>query len=199
MSPICGIDENHWFAARLSSGGAIVNRRLEADGIRFYRTKFAPGIVFLRCDIRYTSEMISVFWGKIYFYLDVQRRQPAVISDKEMDNFILVTSLSDELISLGKVSPEFLLGERVRVKEGVFKGAEGVVKRIKGDRRLIVSIDGVTAVATCFIAPQFLEKIPCPPSRTSSTTAVPDKSATPGNTPVPRPLQAQTITKQNTI
>ena len=38
--------------------------------------------------------------------------------------------------------------------------AEGVVKRIKGDRRLVVSITGIACVATCFIHPSLLEPIP---------------------------------------
>ena len=45
----------------------------------------------------------------------------------------------------------------MRVTDGVFKGAEGYVKRIKKDRRLVVSIRGVVAVATSYIPPQFLE------------------------------------------
>ena len=47
----------------------------------------------------------------------------------------------------------------VRVTEGPFRGAEGYVKRIRRDRRLLVSIEGIVAVATAFIEPQFLEEI----------------------------------------
>ena len=50
-------------------------------------------------------------------------------------------------------------GERVRVIDGRFKGLEGEIKRINGDHRLIVSIDGVCAVATTYIPRCFLEKI----------------------------------------
>ena len=98
-------------------------------------------------------------WGKIYFYLDPERKHPAPIPERQMNNFILVTSVSDDLIPLVEVTPELLKGDRVRVTGGLFEGAEGVIKRIKGDRRLIVSIDCFTAVATCFIRPEFLEKI----------------------------------------
>ena len=76
-----------------------------------------------------------------------------------MNNFILVTSVSDDIIPLGEVSQELLKGDRVRVTGGLFEGAEGVVKRIKGDHRLVVSINSFVAVATCFIKPEFLEKI----------------------------------------
>jgi transcription antitermination factor NusG len=49
-------------------------------------------------------------------------------------------------------------GDKVRVLEGPLKGAEGYIKRIRKDRRLLVSIEGFIAVATSFIPPQFLAK-----------------------------------------
>lgn len=152
-------DEIRWYAARISNGEALITKRLAGDGITSYRTKYASGIVFLRCTRAYAYELVSLFYGKVFFYLDTERKTPAPISDREMDNFILVTSASDELIALGEVTPDFLQGDKVRVKDGLLKGAEGVVKRIKGSRRLIVSINGCTAVATCFIKPELLEKV----------------------------------------
>ena len=50
-------------------------------------------------------------------------------------------------------------GERVRVIDGKFKGLEGEIKRIKGDHRLVVAVEGVCAVATAYIPRCFLEKI----------------------------------------
>lgn len=43
--------------------------------------------------------------------------------------------------------------------DGPFKGAEGHIKRIKKDRRVVVAIGGVVAVAITYIHPKFLEKI----------------------------------------
>ena len=50
-------------------------------------------------------------------------------------------------------------GKKVRVTEGPLRGAEGYIKRIRRDRRLLVCIEGVVAVATAFIEPQFLEEV----------------------------------------
>lgn len=156
----CGLDpQSHWYAARITSSPALFLKRLAHDGIHSYRTKFAPGIVFLRCTAGYSSQLISDYWGKLYFYLDTEHKLPAPISEKEMNNFILVTSVSDDIIPLSDVTEEFLKGDRVRVTAGLFEGAEGVVKRIKGDHRLVVSINSFVAVATCFIKPEFLEKM----------------------------------------
>ena len=150
---------SQWFAARIHTSAALITKRLSYDGIHSYRTKFAPGIVFLRCTAGYASQLLSDYWGKLYFYLNPELKYPEPIPERQMNNFILVTSVSDDLIPLGEVTPELLKGDRVRVTGGLFEGAEGVIKRIKGDHRLIVSIDCFTAVATCFIRPEFLEKI----------------------------------------
>ncbi len=109
--------------------------------------------------MQYTTYLLSTFWGKIYFYLNAERKAPEPIPEREMNNFILVTSASDELISLGRVSEKLLQGDRVRVKDGIFKGVEGVIKRIKGDRRLVVAINDFTAVATCYIKPELIERV----------------------------------------
>ena len=50
-------------------------------------------------------------------------------------------------------------GSRVRVTSGPMKGAEGYIKRIRRDRRLLVCIEGIIAVATSYIPPEQLEII----------------------------------------
>jgi len=50
-------------------------------------------------------------------------------------------------------------GSRVRVVSGPMKGAEGYIKRIRRDRRLLVCIEGIIAVATSYIPPEQLEII----------------------------------------
>ena len=69
------------------------------------------------------------------------------------------TEEPDPLGHLPEAPAELRRGDRVRVTEGVFKGAEGYIRRVKGNRRLIVSIEGVVAVATTYIPGCFLEKI----------------------------------------
>ena len=50
-------------------------------------------------------------------------------------------------------------GQRVRVIDGPYKGCTGFIKRVKGDRRLLVSVEGLALVATSYIPSAFLEKI----------------------------------------
>lgn len=53
----------------------------------------------------------------------------------------------------------FRKGQRVRVTGGIFAGVEGEFIRVKNDRRVMVSIQGVMAVATTYIHPSLIEPL----------------------------------------
>ena len=95
------------------------------------------------------------------YYTDPETRKPGVIRDVEMRSFILVTSADAgrNVRYFGADAPEYHTGDRVRVIDGIYKGAEGYIKRIKKDRKLIVTVTGVAVVAVSYIHPDFLEKI----------------------------------------
>ena len=94
-----------------------------------------------------------------FIYRSADKKTYAVIPERQMTSFRLVVSQGSE--GLGFFSADditrFKEGKRVRVKEGPLKGTEGYIKRIRRDRRLVVGIDGVVAVATSFIPPEMLE------------------------------------------
>ena len=86
--------------------------------------------------------------------------KPAVISDKEMSDFILISGAgSNDLIYMSAEEANLKVGDKVRVIEGIFKGTEGKLVRIKGHKRVLVLIEGVVAVATSYIPTMFLKKI----------------------------------------
>lgn len=96
----------------------------------------------------------------LYTHLVGWKKLPIAIPDREMNIFMLVSSSGEKgLEYFGEVPVEFRTGEHVRVTDGPFKGAEGHIHRIKGNRRLIVAIQGVCAVATAYIPQCFLQKI----------------------------------------
>ena len=149
----------NWYASKVFKSRSTIIRGLEERSVHYYQTKLAPGLLFIYCTEDFVRELNEDHWGKIYFYRDPSQTRVQPVSTGEMNAFILVTSVTDDLILIDKPTPEFLQGQRVRVTDGLFRGAEGVIKRLKGDRRLIVSINGVAAVATCYIRPEFLEKV----------------------------------------
>ena len=96
----------------------------------------------------------------VYTHQTLEGWIPAPISEHEMNVFRLVVSSGADGLEYFDNDPRvFKRGERVRVTGGLFAGAEGHIVRIKGDRRLIVSLTGICAVATSYIPQCFLEKI----------------------------------------
>ena len=96
--------------------------------------------------------------GMVYTSVTTSGRQPSIIQDREMKIFRLVTSGSEGIEYLD-TEYNFKQGQRVRVIAGEFEGAEGTIVRIKKDRRLVVTITGICAVATPHLSPEILQKI----------------------------------------
>lgn len=94
-----------------------------------------------------------------FIYKSADRKAYAVIPEKQMTSFRLVTSKGStglEFFSADDLS-RFREGALVRVKDGPFQGAEGYIKRFRRERRLLVGVEGIVAVATSFIPPELLE------------------------------------------
>ena len=97
----------------------------------------------------------------IRYIMNRETGKPIIVPNREMENFIKVAGTYEEkLIYLESNPGDFSRGERVRIIGGTFAGAEGVFVRVKGDRRVVVNVEGLVAVATTFVHPSMIEKIP---------------------------------------
>lgn len=87
-------------------------------------------------------------------------RTPEIITvpDKQMDNFMRVASVNHDDVVFLKYE-DFLNkeGKRVKVVDGNFAGVEGVIKRIKRDRVVVVLLQDVAAVAITHLPPSYLQ------------------------------------------
>lgn len=97
----------------------------------------------------------------IRYIMNPATKKPVVVPEREMKNFIAVAGTYEEqLVYITPKPGQFTRGDRVRILGGPFEGAEGVLQRVKGDSRVVVSIKGLVAVATTSIHPSLLEKLP---------------------------------------
>ena len=159
------IQKDNWYAAKVFYNHLpLMVKVLETEGIQWYApTSIISSLIFFRTTITKARELKKENMSLFYLYMNAERTEPAVIPDREMEVFVFVTSSADKgLEFLGDDKPEYHQGDRVRVKAGAFEGVEGHIKRIRKDRRLIVTLNGVAAVATSFIPPALLEKVPEP-------------------------------------
>lgn len=144
-------------------------RYLFEDPRIFRRVPLVRSLMFLRCQGKDIKKLRYDIGDRGFVYLKSDGKTPAVIPDREMAIFRLVADSEETGLTFYQGDPmtRFKEGVRVRVKEGPLKGAEGYIKRIKRDRRLLVAIEGVVAVATAFIPPENLEPVPETPEETS--------------------------------
>jgi transcription antitermination factor NusG len=95
-----------------------------------------------------------------HFIWNVHTRQPIIVPDKAMEDFIhICTVMSDETLYLKDITSKLHEGQRVRVIDGPFKGIEGTVLRVKRSRRVVVDFPDLLAVATNYIDPRNLEPL----------------------------------------
>ncbi len=119
-------------------------------------------LVFVRSSRKELAEVKREVALKIpmRYIMNRETREPLVVPDKQMYSFIAVAGAYDEqVVFLDSSVVSLRKGDRVRITGGIFAGVEGVFIRIKGDRRVVVSIEGVMAVATAFIHPSLIEKV----------------------------------------
>ena len=96
----------------------------------------------------------------IRFIMNREYCRPVVIPDSQMRSFIAVSgNYEEQIVYLDPIATALQKGDRVRVIGGIFEGVEGVIIRVKGDRRVSVCIQGVMAVATAYIHPSLIERI----------------------------------------
>ena len=89
-------------------------------------------------------------------------RQVMVVPEEQMRSFIIVAGSEEEQVRLlDEQSFDLSKGMRVRVTGGMFEGAEGVLTKVSGarDRRVVVRIEGVAAVAAPMIDARLIEPI----------------------------------------
>ena len=180
-----GREEKVWFAIRVTYNRELkVKEDLDSRGI----TNFVPmqyrreerhgvivkrlvpsvhNLIFIHITPSQMKEYKMTTELPIRYIMDRETRKPITVPNREMESFIKVAGTYDEkLVYLNPDPGDFSHGERVRIIGGMFAGAEGVFVRVKGDRRVVINVEGLVAVATTFVHPSMIEKITEPDENT---------------------------------
>ena len=176
-----GREEKVWFAIRVTYNRELkVKEDLDAHGI----TNFVPmqyrreerngvmvkrlvpsvhNLIFINLTPSEMKEYKMTTDLPIRYIMDRGAngsRKPITVPDREMESFIKVAGTYEEkLIYLNPEPGDFSKGERVLIIGGQFAGAEGIFVRVKGDRRVLINVQGLVAVATTYVHPKMIEKI----------------------------------------
>ena len=139
-------------------------RREERNGRMVKRlVPSVHNLIFVKMTPSKMTEYKKTTALPIRYIMNRETRRPITVPEQEMENFIRVAGTYEEkLVYLNPDPGDFAKGERVRVIGGPFAGTEGIFIRVKGDRRVLINIPGVVAVASTFIHPSMIENITDP-------------------------------------
>ena len=132
------------------------------DGRIVYKeVEIVPGLLFIRTSEEWLRAYKQQHFDEMMVYYDRKTGRLSPVNDRQMEAFMLVTSArgAQKVMFLDNGAEQYAKGTRVRVIDGLLKGAEGVIRRIKKDRMFLVAIDGVAVVACAPMPPEYVEKI----------------------------------------
>ena len=179
-------ETKQWYVLRVSYGRSEkANELLKAKGIETHlplhttykevngkrikqRLPLLPNILFAKTTLSVLEQILksSPDLNFITFYYDHFNKKPdgknppLVVPKESMDNFIKLTSIDDEhILLIDKVNGTYKQGDYVRIIDGPFKGIEGRVTKITGQKRVIVELPGLCSVATAYIPKVFLLQV----------------------------------------
>jgi transcription antitermination factor NusG len=94
------------------------------------------------------------------YYRTAGDRKIIIVPENQMRHFIAVAGNEKEkIIYLSNQEVNLRTGVKVRITGGLFAGVEGTFMRVKGDKRLVVSIPNLFSVATAYIPSCYVEAI----------------------------------------
>ena len=179
-------ETKQWYVLRVSYGRAEkANELLKAKGIETHlprhttykgvngkrikqRLPLLPNFLFAKTTLSVLEQFLksSPDLNFITFYYNHFNKKPdgknppLVVPKESMDNFIKLTSIDDEhILLIDKVNGTYKQGDYVRIIDGPFKGIEGRVTKITGQKRVIVELPGFCSVATAYIPKVFLLQV----------------------------------------
>lgn len=131
---------------------------LEDEQMKVREEGVMKNLIFIKTDLD-AHALSNAIDGLRAPYVDRSTGKPAVVPDAEMHRFMKFLEYSNMKAQvLSDPFQRFRVFQKVRVKAGDFAGIEGYVLRIRGDRKLIVSL-GNMAIAVSGIHHTLFEPI----------------------------------------
>lgn len=134
-----------------------IEKRQWSDRIKTVEAPLIPAMVFVQLTVDQSNALLTDPHLKISYLFDHANRARLVIPDRQMNQFMRLTSLQQEGLTL--LDDHLKPGDRVRVVAGDFAGIEGELIRVKGHKRVVVRLEGLFALATTYIPSQYLERV----------------------------------------
>ena len=158
-------------AKNLTSKRDIIRIANKKQIVVTYKKPLVPSLMFIHCTESFLKTLKHNHLSEFSYYTRYADKEltdkevtkqlqkvPAIIPDDQMQAFIWLTSEEHKISYLGEPK-DIKLGDRVRVTEGPFKGFTGNIKRIKKDRKFVITIGTIAAFTIEGITHKMVEKI----------------------------------------
>ena len=180
---MCG-DPKIWFPMRVTYSREMkVKGELDRLGIENFvpmryriadadaknpRRELVPAInnlIFVRSSQERISElkMSNEVLEPLRYMIDRTVGQKPVIMtvpDRQMQNFMRVAMKSDDSVMfLDENTIVGKEGKRVKIMGGAFEGVEGVIRRVKRCKRVVVELEGIASVAIAHVPVGLLKEV----------------------------------------
>lgn len=111
-----------------------------------------PSVIFIKCSEEFALKMLA---GKIMWpYCMPGDKELCPITERDMDVFR--TAVESGCRNLEVIDANLAVGQKVRVLDGIFKDQVGYIVKIRGDKRFVITVPGVVAIATIYIPKHLL-------------------------------------------
>lgn len=139
---------------------AIINESNNPQQTQTVKKPLVASLMFIRCTETFLKTLKHNHLSEFSYYTrySEDHKVPAVIPDGQMQAFIWLTSEDTDVTYIGEPK-DIKLGDRVKVVEGPFKGLIGNVKRIKKDRKFVITIGSIAAFTIGGITHKMVKKI----------------------------------------
>lgn len=122
----------------------------ERGHVRHRHIPAVRNLIFLHASQQRITEM-KMFqrqYQPLRYMTDLLHHNILTVPDKQMTDFIRVASAPDDSVSVMAWNDDFFgkPGTKVRITDGDFKGVEGVIRRIKQNKRMIKLSGAKTSV-----------------------------------------------------
>lgn len=102
----------------------------------------------------YTDRKFMDTWKRLHetvcplrYAMNHATGKPMIVHEKEMEDFMRVNAAASDLLYLDNPQVAVEKGKAVEIIAGEFKGVRGHILRIMRDRKVVVSLNGLVAVA----------------------------------------------------
>lgn len=141
-------------------------KKIVRGGKSIYRTVSAlHNYLFVRATLDEIKHIKALYIPYLRFMMgrdESGNKCPQCVPEEQMRHFIAITGSENQMIKyLNPESIDLSKGDRVRILAGAFAGVEGTFMKIsaKNEKRVVVKIEGVTAVATAALPAALVERI----------------------------------------